>query len=98
MNINNHIYKEKNYRIVNEPFGKFTVSYKQIRRYNIFERLVFLKPKEVEEWKKLSFDGGLAMRRFGTVIIPYPTATFDTISEAKVFIRWHKGDHTAHEE
>lgn len=71
------------YRIVNRPFGKFTVE--ALCSYNT--SYLFRKPSVSKEWLPLDEYGRpLNCLTFSNVKV------FDSISEAKVFIKWLQSD------
>lgn len=77
------------FRIVNIPFGKFTVQQRVIVRPSLFGK--FTGGKDEIEWRNLQNNGTLFYQIHRYVISP-DFAVFDSISEAKLFLRWVKSD------
>lgn len=76
-------------KIINIPFGKFTVQQRVIIRPSALGKL-FGKKDEII-WKTLQKNGQPFYPIWRVPITP-DFAVFDSISEAKVFLKWVKSD------
>lgn len=77
------------FRIINIPFGKFSVQQRVTIRPSVLGK--FFGEKDEIEWRNLQKNGTLFFQIHRYPLYP-DFAVFDSISEAKLFLRWVKSD------
>lgn len=81
------------YRIINRPFGKFTVQWRDRWEPRLISKgfwFTRVSPNPAYGWHTLGMNGEHIVRNDTKKYFPSQLARFDTIGEAQLFLKWVK--------